>query len=493
MLFNSNKKGSALITVLVFTSIAVIIISGLVGWFSILLRASSNLINREQAFHAAEAGVDYYRWHLAHAGSDYKDGTTSNGPYVHDFLDKDGNKIGTYSLEITPPTTGTNIVTITSTGRVLADPTIVRKVRARLAMPSLAKFAVVANDELRFGVGTEVYGPLLSNEGIHFDGLAHNIVTSAKTTYDDPDHADTSVEYGVHTHVNVPPATGVDNTYRANEAPPITMSNRNDVFVAGRQTGVPSFDFSGMVYDISTMKTKAQADGKYLGDSGGFGYHIVLKTTDKYDLYKVNAQKTVNGACRNKNDKTVGWATWSIGTQTLISSNLSFPNNGLIFAEDNIWVDGTIDTAKLTIASARLIDSQTGKNDIIINTDLKYTNHDGRDEIALIAQNNINVGLYSEDNLEIDAALITQNGRFGRYYYNNSQCEGYDNRDTVTMYGMIATNQRYGLSYLDINGTKVSGYTVRNINYDANLMYNPPPYMPLASDYYQIISWEDIQ
>jgi type II secretory pathway component PulK len=88
-------KGSILITTLVFASIAVIMISGLVTWFGGLLKGSQYVVLREQAFQVAEAGIEYYRWHLAHAQSDYYDGqgASSTGPYVHDFFDKDGVKL----------------------------------------------------------------------------------------------------------------------------------------------------------------------------------------------------------------------------------------------------------------------------------------------------------------------------------------------------------------------------------------------------------------
>ena len=53
---------------------------------------------------------------------------------------------------------------------------------------------------------------------------------------------------------------------------------------------------------------------------------------------------------------------------------------------------------------------------------------------------------------------------------------------------MIVTDQRYGFAYTD--GT---GYQTRNIIYDANLLYSPPPSFPLTSDQYQTISWEEVK
>ncbi len=164
----------------------------------------------------------------------------------------------------------------------------------------------------------------------------------------------------------------------------------------------------------------------------------------------------------------------------------------MIFAEDDAWVNGQINTARLTIAAGRFPDNPAHRKSITVNNDLLYTNYDGQDIIALIAQGNFNVGFESEDDLRIDAALIAQNGRVGRYYYRppdqQNRCAPYHIRQTITLYGMIGTNERYGFAYAD--GT---GYQNRNIIYDSNLLYNPPPNFPLTSDQYEIISWEEVK
>ena len=89
--------------------------------------------------------------------------------------------------------------------------------------------------------------------------------------------------------------------------------------------------------------------------------------------------------------------------------------------------------------------------------------------------------------MQIDGALIAQNGRVGRHYYSSSCGSNYV-RSTLTLNGMIATNIRYGFSYTDN-----TGYQVRNLNYDANLLYSPPPSFPLTSDQYEILKWQEVK
>jgi len=470
------NRGYMLIQVIVFGSIAVYILSALVGWASINVKAAWQTFNREKALQIAEAGIDYYRWHLAHSPTDFQDGTGSAGPYVHDFLDKDGNIIGQFSLDITPPLLGSTLATVKSTGSITGDTPLLRKIAVQFAKPSIAKYAVVANAAMRFGSGTEVFGPIHSNGGIRFDALAHNVVTSAVASYDDPDHSGAN-EFGVHTHVAP-----------TDPLPPSPMPQRTDVFEVGRQFPVPAVDFVGITADLAQMKTDAQANGFYRPSAGVLGYHIVLKTDDTFNLYRVTSLVNPPSGCTNPGQ--TGWGTWSINNQQLIG-NYPFPTNGIIFLEDDIFIDGQINGGRLTIVAAFLPDNPPFRKNIIVNNDLLYTAYDDSDVLGLIAQGNVTVGLVSEDDLRIDAALIAQNGRVGRYYYRppgggSQRCSPNHVRQTLTLWGMLATNQRYGFAY-----TNNTGYQTRNLNYDGSLLYGPPPSFPLTSDQYVTLTWEE--
>ncbi len=469
-------QGFILVNVLVFGVISVIVVSGLVNWGGTMLKDTRQLSAREQAFQIAEAGIDYYRWHLAHAPTDYKDGnaTTTNGPFYHDFKDKDGNVIGKFALTITPPPIGSTLVKIRSKGTVNDYPSVSRTIQTTLAIPSFAKFAAVANDVMRFGAGTEVYGPIHSNDGIRFDGVAHNVVTSAKDKYIDPDNGN-SYRFGVYT---------TDSPTDPN--PPAAVPNRPDVFQVGRQFPVPAVDFTGITTELSTMKTNAQSGGRYFAASGSQGYRIVLKTNDTFDLYKVTSLTSAPNNCTNAQNQSE-WGTWSVQNQTFLQ-NYTFPANGIIFVEDHVWVEGQINTARLTIAAGKFPDNSSTRKDIMINKDLLYTNYDGQDVLALIAQGDITTGLFSNDTLRVDAALIAQNGRVGRYYYSGNNCGVNAVQTVITLYGMIGSNRRYGFAYTDN-----TGYLTRNIIYDGNLLYAPPPSFPLTSDQYTTLSWEEIK
>ena len=59
--FMKSRKGQILIQVIVFGSIAIYLLSTLVSWASLNIKAGRQAFNRERSLQIAEAGIDYYR------------------------------------------------------------------------------------------------------------------------------------------------------------------------------------------------------------------------------------------------------------------------------------------------------------------------------------------------------------------------------------------------------------------------------------------------
>lgn len=621
----ARRRGIELVMVVVMISLMTMI--GLAALTMVQTESiqTRRLTRIQQSFAIAEAGISYYRWHLSHFPDDFQDGTNAAGPYIHDFQDATGTTVGKYELVITPPAIGSTITTIQSTGYLLSAPSSKKILTVRMGIPSLTKYAVLGNSDLRFGAGTITYGPVHSNGGIRFDGLAWGLVTSAKITYDDPDHTG-SKEWGVHTH-----DSPTDALPPASPTPPYSLPSRPDIFQGSRQVGIASIDFLNITTDLESMKTKAQASGIYLPSSGALGYHITLKTTGKFDIKVVNGQlncqfRSGTGVCSNNASRSctgvntncqsggtcLNWhdygycsadfnrtcisdsacrrcsnspslfctqdsncrvcsgnntiacsqnsdcssqsagtcpsapvnscapaaagacqnSNFSIGTaagsettytyQGVPATNLDFPANGIIFASDDVWADGAIDGARIAIAAAK-DPLASGTANIYINNNLTYAHTDGTDVVGLIAQQNILVGFFSQDNLTIDAAMIAQKGRVGRPYYgsgftsstasNNFQlsptgstlpnggagetsCHQFRKRTSLTALGSLATYARYGFAWTGTNlfacasGWNDSGYCDRDLTFDANLTYGPPPEFPTTGEY-QVISFDE--
>jgi len=512
-----------LIVVLVLTGLFMTLSMGAIGLSLMQQKLNRTKVASTQAIHIAEAGVNYYRWVLYHENEEYCNNEACQaapdyGPYgPYEYKDSSGQNIsGYYELYITPPATnGSNIVKIRSVGWTADYPGVKRTIEVQCGIPSWSNFSSLSNSIIRFGAGTEVWGPIHSNNGIRFDGVAHNIVSSSILDYDDPDHDENPtdvIEFGVHTHDDA--GLGTYNTDEISDGSnPPNPPDQSDIFQAGRQFPIPvvSFDLldnyinssyqkattSGFVIDPRAVGTAdPSSNSNYwncINNTCDEGLHITLKTNNTFDVKKVSA---VRPDCNN--NPSPNSPSWSIATEDLIAQNYPIPANGIIFIKHHVWVDGQINNSKVTIlAFTEPFEGDTAN--IITNNDLLYTNHDGTDSIGLIAQNNIGPGLFSEgslsgaddEELRIEAALIAKTGRVGREYYKTSCSNEYHKRNIITIYGSMSTKERYGFSY-SCGGSNnwCSGYDIRNIIYDNNLTYNPPPNYPTTGEY-TFISWKE--
>lgn len=506
-----NIKGSALVYGLIIMTAVAIVLTSILTFITSQTKYALQTHSREQAFQIAESGIDFYRWYLAHqvegrtaqqiatfwaSGSPYGVPPT---PYEVEYTDG-GVSIGKYRLTVTPPKAGSTSISIRSEGWTYRNSADVRTLVVRLRRPSWSENAVLANDFMRFGEGTEVFGKIMSNKGIRFDGLSHNVISSAVATYDDPDHGGGS-EFGVHTHLAP-----------TDPLPPAVVPARTDVFEAGRSFPVAMVDFNGVLGDLSFMKSEAQAGrGKYF-DNSGVGRQITLLVDGTFDVCTANSfsaytsyydsthtnaisdyQGVVSGASGSYNGTNgsacITSACCASSSCALIQSNKSargkcvsktnYPivDNGVIFVEDNIWLSGKINTKRISVVAADLIGGPPPS--VYIPSNLVYTNYNGSDILGVIGQKNIEIPRDSSNVLRIDGALLSQQGRVGREYYDGRI------KSTITIYGALATNIRYGFAYTD--GT---GYTTRNLYYDNNLLYYPPPYFPTGTQY-QMDLWEE--
>ena len=484
-----NIQGSVLAGTLIIISVVSILLTTSLRIVASNINYGINRESKEESLQIAEAGIYFYRWYLAHQVSgktkkqvrNFWESGTAYGvstPYQDDF-----NGMGAFSIVVDSPDPDSTIVTVESTGWTYKFPNMQRTVKVRFRQPSWSEYSVLCDADIRFGEGTEVYGPIHSNGGIRFDGLAHNVVSSSMSSYDDPDHNEwglDKLEFGVHTHVNAPPATGITDSYRPNEVPPHAVDDRTDVFMVGREFPVTSKDFDSVLSDMADMKDEAgcsnvgtycssdsivSSNGIYFNNSGQ-GRHIILQSDGNMRVSRVNNYNSTSNEI-----------TWESSASTF-----AIPDDGIIFVEENAWVEGQINNKKVTIVAADL--SGGIKRNIFIKRDIRYTNYDGSDIIGLVAQNDVETTRDSEDDLRIDGALLAQSGRVGRTHYSNYFYT--DHKSVITVNGSIATKNRYGFAYVD--GT---GYTTRNLIFDNNLLYYPPPYFPTGTDY-SIDSWEEL-
>lgn len=475
-------------------------------------------IHSQQAFNLAEAGVNYYLWHMAHNGTDYRDGqstpttpdaTLGYGPYVHTYRDADAKVAGTFTLWIKPQGSGSTIVTVRSIGKA-ANSTATRTVEAKIGVTSFASYALVSDLEFWFGASESANGPIFSNVGIHMDGPNSDVVAAANATYT----PGSSYNGGV---------SGSQNGVWCNTS--VTSPNCTTRDKSNWLYPKPSVDFNLVSSSLCTMKKVALADDtstasiataanactqtpttrttayipRYAtsGFSTNQGYLIELNSNGTYNLYRVSAE----------NDKA---ATYSAAlTKTTVATNITPPSSGVIFVEDNVWVRSNPKYhGRISIASGRLATSDS--TNITIADNLLYNAKDGTDSIGLIAENDVVIAPYAPPssgsfNFEIDAAALAQSGavKWPQYYEGTSSCtRGWvSSNQTFTFYGSVATRQNWTWNYLtgscgDAVRDASSGYYVSGIMktitaYDYNLLYAPPPSYPVTGTY-NILSWREV-
>ena len=477
-----NKNGYILVTVIVAVGLFSVIFMGALSLALMQMKLNISKIANTQALHVADAGVNYYRWVLYHNKNDFCNKETCKsgpdyGPYgPYEYKDASGEISGYYNLYITPPATnGSTIVKVKSVGWMKDFPNIKRDIEVRLGIPAWSTYSTLSNSFVRFGAGTEVWGPIHSNAGIRFDGKAHNLITSGILNFNDPENGNAN-EFGVYTSLSPADPTPDGNN------PPLNVPTRTDVFMAGRIFPQAVISFDMLDNYINDAYSLATTNGYVLANSGVQGYHLVITpvvglNNDIIKIYKVN---TVTGTCDSVD-------SYGITSETLFAT-ITPPANGIIFAKDRLWIDGQINNERLNILAFNTPFAGSA-TDIIINNNLKYTNFDGTDAIGLIAQRDISVGMYSANSLTIDGGLIAKTGRIGRNYYTCKNTNGcsttYCVRNSITVDGSMASNGRYGFAFTDN-----TGYIFRNLIYDNNLTFAPPPHFPSTGEY-KFISWEE--
>jgi hypothetical protein len=440
---DNNHSGFIMLMVLVMAFVLSAI--GLVGAQLLISNIRFNDYQKRSAtaFEVAEAGVNYYLWHLEYNPSDYKDGkstpnTAPYGPYVHNYYDVAGNLLGTYTLYITPPPAGSTVATVESIGQVTNFPGT-RTIVAQLGQPSFANYALVDNQEFWFGSSETSNGPVMSNVGVHFDGTNNGPVYSASATYTP------SAEFGGDGHVH--------NGVWGNGGPTNEW-----------QFPVPAVNFNQVTANLSTLQSLAISGGTNIAKSNADGYYINLLSTGKYNLYKVT-NETNSGI-----------------TDTLISSNNAPPANGVLFVNDNVWVQGTNWPGQITIVAATLPQSASTNKNINIIGNLTDSSLNGSDTIGLIAQNNVIVSNYAPTTITIDGALLAE---VGNVWVQDTAPV----KTTMNFFGAIAVGAIWTWNWT--NGVSiVAGYQTTNTSFDSNLVYEPPPHYP-STGTYAIVSWRE--
>lgn len=464
MEYQFEKKGYLLVLILVFGAVFFTMASAFMGFIVTQHKAQIFNYNKERSLDIAEAGLNYYKWYLAHNPEDITNGTGLPGPYVGVYSDPEGGAIGEFSLEIASSSACGDMyaVDIYSTGNTYEEPEAGRQVYGRYARPTVAEYAYILNSNVWAGSDRVIVGPYHSNGGIRMDGTNNSTVTSGQSSWS------CTSSFGCS-----PTAT------------------QDGVFGDGPNSELWSFpatpiNFTGITVDLADMQDKAEnAGGFYLGPSGRSGYHIVFKDDGTFDVSIVRAkQNEPNG---------YAWGQqMNILRTTQFVGNYEIPSAcAVIYVEDQVWLEGEVN-GKVTVAVAD-VDTTGVDPSIIINDNITYANEESG--LLAVAEYDILIGLVVPDDMVLNGIFVAQTGHFGRNHYDTSMpnaWEAYIQRNSLTMNGTIVSNGREGTKWVSSGGTFLSGFNTRTNTYDRDLVTDPPPLTPQVSDTYEFIEWREV-
>jgi type II secretory pathway pseudopilin PulG len=471
-------RGSILVTTIVFMGIFSVLFASLLSYLLMQHRWVADKTAGERSFQIAEAGVEYYRWHLAHWPDDLQDGTGAAGPYVHTYDDPETGPIGQFSLEIGGDILcgKVQVVQATSTGWTFDDPGNVRTIVVRIARPTVADYSYIVDSNVYAGNTRTIIGPYHSNGVVRMDADNHSVVTSKVGT----------------TSCSGAGLGGCSGTI-------------NGVYGSGTHPewwrwAQPDIPFSNFDFDFDEMEAIATAQGIHLSkvsdDSSVWGYYLKLRSDKSVDIYKVTSiWKKVKSKSPSNDVLELPELAGTISNYLTFVRNQPIPQAcPLIYVSDRTWLEGVV-SGKVTVVAN---DTGAAAPDLFLQNNVTYSTTSGADGLTVLAERNLLIPLYVPDNMTVSGVFFAQKGAYGRDWYENdgncSTCtsvnpyDAYKEQHSLTTNGTVVSKLRTGTQW----GT-VQGFDNRYDNYDRTLAKSPPPLTPFTSPDFRFIEWREIQ
>ena len=486
----SSERGVTVILVLTFMGIFAVILGTITSYTFTQARYGRALYAREQAIQVAEAGLEYYRWFLAHNTEILEDGTGLTTPVMYEVNDPEGDRVGEAEISVTLSTMCgiPQYADIASEGRADRDSGFPRTLLARYMRPSVAEYSHIVNQNVWAGSDRNITGSYHSNGGVRMDGTNNSDVTS-------------SVQDWI-----------CNSSFGCSP----TNNEADGVFGGGPNSALWSFpepqvSFEGIATEFGTLAGYAYNDGIYLSgtttvvdgaqqgssyssvaNSDQRGYRLVFNSDGSVSVYRVTGASYVRGY-----NGMLGWHNdYNIISSSVYLGAFTPPSDcSIIYANAKLWVEGTV-SGKITVVAA---DTGSFTPDVILNGNLTYATADGSSGLTVVAERSILVPLLSPDNMTIRGIFVAQGGWVGRNYYTTSGSndvpsayDSYVQQSTLTTNGSVISNLRVGTKWLcGSPGTYCSGYEDRIDNYDRILAFSPPPFTPTASPDYKFVLWRE--
>ncbi|MFZ2886438.1 MAG: hypothetical protein WA021_01315 [Minisyncoccia bacterium] len=485
------SRGVTVMLVLAFMGIFLFLLGTILSYTLMQGRYGRAIYAREQALNIAEAGLEYYRWFLAHNPSIMTNGVGLVSPFTHIVEDPEADRIGEATVTATANLACGQVqwVDMTSVGRADISTIYPRTLAARYMRPSVAEYSALLNANVWAGSDRIISGPYFSNGGIRMDGIHNSTVQSSQATWS----CDSS--FGCS------PTQSQNGVFGSGSSPALWAYAPN----------VASFNFAGIATNFSTMRTYANSSGILLdtdrvrvngvqqggthtsvGGSDQRGYRVVINSNNTITVYRV----TGTSAAESQHIDNLN--TWvndyhTITAETLKGTYAIPAGCPLIYSQAKVWLEGVVG-GKVTVVAA---DTGAYNPDVILQNNITYSSGTGSSGLTAIAERSVIIPLVSPENLTVRGIFVAQSGYFGRNYYTTSgehdvpsAYDSYVQQGTMTTIGTVVSNGRIGTRWT-CSGAFCSGYSARVDTYDRLLAFSPPPFTPASSVDYKLVLWRE--
>ena len=352
-----------------------------------------------------------------------------------------------YSLRITPPPVGSDLVTIEATGRTARDgaPGQFRAVQAQIHPSSIADFQMISNRSIKYGSSATTTGKLYSSEDINHQGVAEAPAYAQRRVC-----SHSGFLCGNSTY------TGSD-VYRSGAFDSTTTPSFNEVFPT-------PIDFNQFTQNRLDLKDAAEADGIARNDPSASGWLVQFLSNGKVRIWRIHSSANLGHEMRGLD----------------CPETLDVPENGAMYFEQSVVIsdgEGLTDACggggqRDSVVNGRVSISTPGT--IFIGGNIEY----GADSVlGLIAAQEIVITDYTPRVLVWRAATLAQGGQWRT---NRGSNDG--RHDSMTYIGAQAT----------ANGGYASQFLQREYQYDEVLQRLRPPFYPIIEGSWTTRYWREV-
>ena len=472
------QSGSSLIATIALTGVLALLVVASLSYARSTTTQTAREGRGDTALEAADAGINRYISRLVEdpryydhwidtaedprvdpSGVVHQPGTawTAGVPWTYQagpsqtWVDLQDGRFGTaaYSLRISPPPSGSDLVTVQSTaksGRQQANP-VVRSIQSQIHPTSVADFPMISNATIKYGSSATTTGKLYSAQDINHQGVAKAPV------------------YAQHwacssNNFDCPSSSTPSSVFQGGAYDATTTPSFRDKFPT-------PIDFSRFTQTRLDIKDAATAAGLAWNDPSADAWMVQFLADGRARVWKVT------------NTPDVGRQIGTLGCPQVVNTpawGAMYFEQSVIVSDGSTKVDSCASTSgpRPSVVNGRV--TIATKANVYVGGNISYA-ASGDDVLGLIAANEVIIAKYTPSTLTWRAASLAQSGQWRTYEGNP------DGHSSMTYIGSQTTN----------NGGYASMFDTRSYQYDDTLQRLRPFMYPILEGSWDTFYWRQVQ